>query len=148
MNRIIQQQQENNRNSVDHWEIAESHRQRVMTEITRGVPRGEKRLCLLGAGNCNDVDLQALLSVFREVHVVDIDADALTMAVDRQAVADHDALILHGGVDLCGIAEEISTWSPDPPCKPKEVKRVNKKARNFPIPELPAPFVSSCRLIC
>ena len=40
------------------------------------------RLCILGAGNTNDLDLAALLSTHREVHLVDIDSESLVQRRD------------------------------------------------------------------
>jgi hypothetical protein len=42
------------------------------------------RLALLGAGNCNDVDLPRLAETFDEIHLVDLDGPALARAVARQ----------------------------------------------------------------
>ena len=62
--------------------------------------RHQPRLCLLGAGNCNDVDLRRLLGVYREIHLVDCDAEALSAALEHQSLTGHVSLICHGGIDL------------------------------------------------
>ncbi len=66
------------------------------------------RICLLGAGNCNDVDLRQLADRCREVVLVDLDADALRQAVARQQLTDHPAIQLQSGIDLTGIFDRLS----------------------------------------
>jgi hypothetical protein len=67
-------------------------------------------LCLLGAGNCNDVDLSRLASTFGEIHLVDVDATALARAVARQTEAVRPRLRRHA-VDLSGLpARRLGRW--------------------------------------
>jgi hypothetical protein len=66
------------------------------------------RLCVLGAGNCNDLDLAALSASYREVHLVDLDQEALAQAVAHQRPADAGRLYLHGGIDLTGILDQLA----------------------------------------
>jgi len=77
--------------------------------------RGE-RLAILGAGNCNDLDLATLAGSFRELHLFDIDAHALTSAYARQSKRVRRACALHEH-DLTGVASLIERWrqqEPDP----------------------------------
>jgi hypothetical protein len=67
-------------------------------------------LCILGAGNCNDVDLTTLSAHFAEIHLVDIDEDALERAVSRQSVP-RGAVKLHGKVDVTGVVEILDNWT-------------------------------------
>ena len=46
-------------------------------DIRAGSDRPLSKVALLGAGNCNDLDLPWLLGRFGEVHLVDLDPDAL-----------------------------------------------------------------------
>jgi hypothetical protein len=71
--------------------------------------RGQ-RICVLGAGNCNDLDLKWLCGAYAEVHLVDIDRPALERAVARQGVANSAPIRLHAPVDLTGIAEVTASW--------------------------------------
>jgi hypothetical protein len=59
-----------------------NHRAQQMALV--GGWRGE-RLAVLGAGNCNDLDLTTLAGSFREIHLFDIDAQALEGAYRRQS---------------------------------------------------------------
>lgn len=63
------------------------------------------RLCVLGAGNCNDLDLAQLVKYFREIHLIDIDSDSLQAAADRHETAVRGRLHLHGEVDLSGLVD-------------------------------------------
>jgi hypothetical protein len=60
---------------------------------------------VLGAGNCNDLNLTILTRVFDEIHLVDLDGEALAAGLSRQRVASRSGVVLHGGVDLAGLAE-------------------------------------------
>jgi hypothetical protein len=67
------------------------------------------RLAVLGAGNCNDLDLAALAGSFRELHLFDIDGEALTGAYQRQSRRVRRACALHEG-DLTGVGSLIESW--------------------------------------
>src|SRR5687767_6985847 len=76
-------EQRGNRDVRDLWERYRGHRQRVTAEILALAPAGAEpggRVCLLGAGNANDLELEALASRFDEIHLVDIDPGALSRA--------------------------------------------------------------------
>src|ERR1043165_130674 len=81
----IADQGRSNRSAAGHVHHFQGHRERMTQEIvSRRPPAGAPaRLCLLGAGNANDVDLAALAEVFDEIHLVDIDPDALAAARRR-----------------------------------------------------------------
>jgi hypothetical protein len=69
------------------------------------------RLCVLGAGNCNDLDLERLAELFTEIHLVDIDDRSMMRAVARQPEAVRARLHRHGGVDLAGLsARRLARW--------------------------------------
>jgi hypothetical protein len=72
-------------------------------------------VALLGAGNCNDVDLDALAQRFREIHLVDLDEEALRRAQQRQTAAVAEKLVLHAPVDLSGALAELASFGPSAP---------------------------------
>jgi hypothetical protein len=116
MNRLTEFQQRANAQSASHWVLAADHRRRVMQRIECNAP-AQGRVLVLGAGNCNDLDLPRLLARFTEVHLVDLDDDALRQAVARQGVQNAPSLKLHGGHDLTGVwdsLDQLSTERPDP----------------------------------
>jgi hypothetical protein len=100
-----------NHESRDLWERFRGHRERVTAEILALAPGGTDarggRLCLLGAGNANDLDLSALAARFDEVHLVDIDPSALARAARRQSAAVSPKLHCHAPVDLSGLYHQI-----------------------------------------
>jgi hypothetical protein len=95
-----------NREGRDFWERYAGHRERLTAEILALAPSGG-RLCLLGAGNTNDVDLPALTERFTEVHLVDIDPAALSRAGNRQSPAVRTRLRNHAPVDLSGVYQQL-----------------------------------------
>lgn len=97
-------QQRRNAQTRASWEGYASHRHQVMrllleAALSHSASSQKPRLLLLGAGNCNDLDLAVLLTAYSEVHLVDWDAEALQLAVQRQQVASQ-SLHLHPGVNL------------------------------------------------
>lgn len=116
-------EQAGNRDSRDLWERFQGHRARVTAEILKLAPGpapGENdarggRLCLLGAGNANDLDLEALAARFDEVHLVDIDPSALSRATGRQSPAVRARLRSHAPVDLSGLYHQLERRTRLPP---------------------------------
>jgi hypothetical protein len=97
-----------NQSTRGQWDWYAAHRRAIERLI---VPEGRGgRLCVLGAGNCNDLDLKWLTAAYAEVHLVDIDRGALERAVARQGVKDAGAIRLHAPVDLTGIAGLTAAW--------------------------------------
>jgi hypothetical protein len=106
--RLLESQRASNRETASRWELYGPHRRRV-TELLAGAGPG-RSLCLLGAGNCNDIDLGALAQRFESIHLVDLDAVALEGARRRQSPDVAARLHLHGGVDLTGVAPRLEGW--------------------------------------
>ncbi|TDJ34755.1 MAG: hypothetical protein E2O56_01885 [Gammaproteobacteria bacterium] len=103
-----------NRASAGLWRDFEGHRARVMDLLCRE-PTSGGALCVLGAGNCNDLDLSQLTALFADIHLVDLDGDAMDAAVVRQGLSP-GRFTLHGDVDLSGfmgLLDEqptVDTW--------------------------------------
>jgi len=104
-------EQSGNRDTRDHWDLFRDHRQRVTAEILALAPGGSNarggRLCLFGAGNANDLDLEELAARFDEVHLVDIDPGALSRATGRQSPEVRAKLHSHAPVDLSGLYHQL-----------------------------------------
>jgi len=78
-------QQEFNRASRGNWNTFAEHREHVAALLEESVaPDSRHSLCILGAGNCNDLDLPRLASQWPRIRLVDLDADAMQAAVSRQ----------------------------------------------------------------
>jgi hypothetical protein len=105
-----------NRQARDDWDLFTSHRARLTEVIGALAPAAAGgTLALLGAGNCNDVDLLALTERFGEVHLVDIDPAGLERARQRQPAEVRRRLVAHGGVDLTGVLGRADRWKTHPP---------------------------------
>ena len=112
LDRLGRRQVAINATSRDQWEAFSEHRRCLTAALAREATAGRSRLCVLGAGNANDLELTALLSAHREVHLVDIDTEALTRGAERQGVASHPRLRLHGGVDVTAMLGFLSDRTP------------------------------------
>jgi hypothetical protein len=101
-----------NLSALPHFASFGEHRQRL-TALTVAVapPHSERTLCVLGAGNCFDLDLGELTKCYAAVHLVDIDASALERAFVRQDQATRARLVLHAPVDVSGLLDRIDRWS-------------------------------------
>jgi hypothetical protein len=113
--RVAEMHATGNRRSKDDWELYRGHRERFTATLLGLVPEvtpadRHASLCLLGAGNCNDLDLTQLAEQFGMIHLVDIDAGALSRARERQPAAIRPQLVLHGGVDLTGLLAPLDRW--------------------------------------
>ena len=144
----IEAQKRSNRSSVGESDAFAGHRERLTGLALRAAPHADARLCVLGAGNCLDLDLGSLADAYREIHLVDIDDDALRAAFERQTDAVRAKVTLHAPVDISGLFERLDRWAggsvtPDelmglPAAVPSELGR-----------RLPGPFdvvLSSCLL--
>lgn len=74
-------------------------------------------LCILGAGNCNDVDLARLATLFEDVHLVDLDESAMRRGVSRQLDGSvppvRQSVHVHPPCDLSGILPMLGNADPD-----------------------------------
>lgn len=107
----VRKQVTSNLNALAHFEAFSELRNRLTALLAaRAAPDGGSRLCVLGAGNCYDVDLERLTSLYREVHLVDIDAEALERAWQRQAAPVRARLVRHRPLDLSGVLARLERW--------------------------------------
>src|SRR4029079_12310738 len=63
----------------------------------------------------NDVDLDALAARFAEIHLVDIDPEAVARAVARPPPATRPQIVPHVPVDASGLFDRLEKWAVDPP---------------------------------
>lgn len=141
----IARQARNNEETAGHWDLYAGHRQRL-TEVIETMlgEAGGGRLCVLGAGNANDLDLQRLRQAAREVHLVDLDRRALGRAAAR-ATGPGAPLVVHGPLDV-GIGLPSRWRSSQPAAGERDTPSVT--ARRVAA-ALPGPFevvVSDCML--
>jgi hypothetical protein len=78
------------------------------------------KLCVLGAGNCNDLALSQLAEAFTHVDLVDIDEQAIAAGIARQGI-DTSHVTAHVSVDVTGVAHLMSAWIPAVPAPDEQV---------------------------
>jgi len=149
MNLLAQLQLEFNRASRDGWQHFTGHREKVTQLLCSGATPEMSRLCVLGAGNVNDLGLRTLLQSFREVHLVDLDAQALDDGVTRQGFIESPAVCRHGGADVTGMLDTLATWSSSTAIQPTDVIACVEEPIRRLGSALPGPFdvvASTCLL--
>jgi hypothetical protein len=106
---------QNNRESASLWDHFGSHRARVTAlALASAPPGGQGSLVVLGAGNCNDLELPALAAAYGRIHLVDLDEEALLRGRARQPAAVADKLELHAPVDLSGVYARMAGFRGKP----------------------------------
>ncbi|HTV20162.1 MAG TPA: hypothetical protein VMG12_15870 [Polyangiaceae bacterium] len=114
--REIARQKLSNSNAAQHHAAYANHRlhltELLMARREAAAPTSSDgpRLCVLGAGNCGDLDLERLATRYRSIHLVDIDAEALERARQRQSAATRAALVSVAPLDLSGLLEPLERW--------------------------------------
>jgi hypothetical protein len=116
MSRVEEQfedQRASNQSGLPHFDAFRGHREaltRVLGDAAVAAGGGGERLCVLGAGNAFDLELQELLTRFAEVHLVDIDAVAVKRARERVPEGPRSRLSTHAPLDLSGMFQDIERW--------------------------------------
>jgi hypothetical protein len=142
---LVDYHRKNNQATLARWDSFSEHRLRV-TALALEAPG--QTLAVLGAGNCNDLDLLALAARFREIHLVDLDEEALRRAFDRQPDEVKRRLVLHAPVDLSGAFDRLAAFK-SKPASPTEQARLPAAAVEKILQALPGPFdvvLSACML--
>ena len=147
-NPLVARQLRLNRETLDNWRLYRSHREAVADLICRPPQPPSARLCILGAGNCNDLDLARFTGRFAQVHLVDLDRQAMAKGVQRQSPRVPGGISLHGGVDLTGILKTLAAWEHNRPGR-ESIAHCIREARAFaglPFPGRFQAVVSMCLL--
>ena len=110
-NFMLARERERNQSTRGGFDAYAAHRAEQMATLD-GL-RGQ-RLAVLGAGNGNDLELSELASAFDELHLFDIDADALERALAGQSRAVQLKSKTHVH-DLTGVAALLEDWRASPP---------------------------------
>lgn len=137
MDRITTEQMRRNREARLGWDLYQGHRERVTQRLINSASQPGQTLCVLGAGNCNDVDLQRLRQHFSLIHLIDLDAEALAAGCEQQGIAADPAVVQQGGIDVTNLATRLQAWKPDQTIPPHEVQGALLDAMARPLPELP-----------
>jgi hypothetical protein len=133
----------------DDWALYADHRAHFSAALLGCAPNSGGRLCILGAGKCNDSDLERLSQVFSEIHLVDLEPSALATAMARQTPATRTRLRPHCPVDLSLLsAKRIGKWQRKPPT-PAEIEAASASTLAALLTRLPGEFdvvASACVL--
>ena len=110
---LIQEQARRNTEADATWSLYAPHRERVTRLLLDArAPTGE-RLCLLGAGNLNDLDLAALSTAFHEIVLVDVDVEALRRGLSRQGFAEDARFRVVTPTDVSGVFAKLAQMEND-----------------------------------
>jgi hypothetical protein len=113
MSRVEQQfedQRSSNASGLPHFDAFRGHREQLTRLLTEAAQGGGDRLCVLGAGNAYDLELEQILMRFAEVHLVDIDRAAVDRARARVPEGPRSRLLAHAPLDLSGMFQDIERW--------------------------------------
>jgi hypothetical protein len=145
----IDAQKVSNRSALPHFDAFTSHREHLTALARTGVaPDQRKRLCVLGAGNCHDLDLAELCELYGEIHLVDVDRAAIDGAWERQSPRARAKIVRHAPVDLSGLVDKLDRWS-RMIVDPEELMNHPSETCDRLAARLPGPFdvvLSSCVL--
>lgn len=134
-------------NRGSDWELYAAHRERFTQAVLSCAASPGGRLCVLGAGKCNDLDLGALAGIFDEIHLVDLDRAALASAVSREPPDVRARLVPHAGVDLGLLTNKrVEKWRRKAP-SPSDLDALGASVLADLLVKLPGPFdvvVSAC----
>ena len=130
---IAHLQSRRNSDSRDGWDCFASHRAQVTRLLLEQANVADPSLCVLGAGNCNDVDFQQLVAAYSQIDLVDIDGEAIANGVARQGVSAGEAIHCHA-TDVTGVANLLSAWEPDAEASAADVDACMERARQATLP--------------
>jgi len=146
MNRLADEQKRRNKQSQERWNRFLPHRRQVTRLLVDAAPT-DGALCVLGAGNCNDVDLKRISSRYREVHLVDLDTGALEAGVIRQELAHAQRVCVHGNVDVTRVANLLAQGTPDNPISDADLDQCLWSSASLKPLEISAP-VDTVASVC
>ena len=131
------------------WALYSGHREHFTHAVLSSAKTGHERLCVLGAGKSNDLDLEQLARAFSEVHLVDLEPSSVAQAISRQDPATRSKLVPHTPLDLSLLSSKRSAkWQRKPPSA-AELEQLSQATLQQITNRLPGPFdvvVSACVL--
>jgi hypothetical protein len=101
-----------NQSAIPYHAEFQGHRERLTAlACAAAATTSEKTLCVLGAGNVYDLDLRELARHFDQIHLVDLDANAVRAAAARQDEATRARLAWHAPLDLSDMHDRLERWA-------------------------------------
>ncbi len=135
------------RNSSSPWELAVTHRKMILQLLPGDSAAGRRGMvCVLGAGECHDLNLETLLARHHEVHLVDLESDRLSRGVDAQKMLSSARIRRFGGCDITGVRDLLEQYAVQP--DDKLLKRAEQAAGELALAGLaPCEVVLSADLL-
>jgi hypothetical protein len=104
-----------NRRLSGSWQRYQDHRGQLMAlalaeETVPAAAASAGDIAIFGAGNGSDLDVPRLADSFREIHLVDLDGEALERARQELPPTVRERVILHAPVDLSGFMSHLDDW--------------------------------------
>jgi hypothetical protein len=94
-------------------------------------------LCILGAGNCNDLDLPTLIAEFDQVVLVDLDREALLRGTAPLSIKTGDRLRCLAEIDVTGALPRMAAWSRETRLEPEDLDALAAGAKVSDWPSVP-----------
>jgi hypothetical protein len=138
MDDLSREQQRRNRESVIGWDSYAPHRDNVTRLILDAARDNEATLTVLGAGNCNDLDLNRLAGTFKSVQLVDLDPASVEEGVIRQGHVPRGSSFSIYEADLSGIYSDLAALQ-DTEISHQQIQKLGELAENAQPENLPEP---------
>jgi len=142
---VLRHHRDNNRVTADGWDRFTDHRARQSDLV---LAAGGRTLAVLGAGNCNDLDLDRLATAFDSVDLIDLDQEAVRRARARQTPAVAAKLVPRAPIDLSGALATLPRWR-DKTISPAQLSALTRSAFDNIVTALPHRYdtvLSACLL--
>ena len=85
------------------WNSYRQHRQEITRIILSASQKHGQNVLILGAGNCNDLDLNRLVSKGTDLHLADVDIESSLEGVKRQGLTS-DAIASVKKIEMSGLS--------------------------------------------
>ena len=105
----------NHRNQIMRLIIVRQIIMRLLNASNLASGTNANRIAVLGAGNCNDINLPWLTQKFDEVHLVDLDSEAIRFATSGKNVGQNQ-VYLHHPIDVA-VLQRTNDFKDQPPSK-------------------------------
>lgn len=112
------------------WQDFARHRAKIRALLIGSTTDKGLTLCVLGAGQCADLDLESLVQHFSHITLVDIDGELLRNTVEARGFAESKQITIFGDVDVTGVNSLYSQYERNPNASTIEkIKSVSESFR-------------------
>jgi hypothetical protein len=108
---LVSMMSDRNRQTRGNWDCFAQHRERIRSLLAENCSKQARSICILGAGNCNDLDLPWLVERFEKIALVDLDQHAMQNGVERQLTQVPEVVRLVAS-DVTGVFQMLGEGSP------------------------------------